>query len=292
MPDKSPKKRREPPKALTPLERFMAKVEVNKETGCWDWQAHKNAAGYGGFIPRKRGKSYKAHRWAYEFIAGKTIPDGYVLDHVTCSRPCCCNPDHLEPVTERENAMRGRSVAAANSKKTHCNFGHPLSGDNLYLYEGKKTARQCKACRTRRAEEHRLAGDRVQVAGSARRGPKAGGGTVEPNLNARALDFLVGHPRSSTAEIAFGLFGECDDQLEKRVRAAAGRLVWMGTVERDSHKRYSVVGQPGLPVTVDDPVASSPTPAQPLFCLRCRIAPRHSARLVCDPCRQAPPPSP
>jgi len=31
----------------------------------------------------------------------------------------CVNPDHLEPVTRRENILRGQSLMAHNARKTH-----------------------------------------------------------------------------------------------------------------------------------------------------------------------------
>lgn len=42
------------------------------------------------------------------------------------------------------------SVAALNAEKTHCKYGHPLSGDNLYV-EPKRGFRECRTCR--RAKE-------------------------------------------------------------------------------------------------------------------------------------------
>ena len=48
-----------------------------------------------------------AHRASYELAKGP-IPDGMHLDHL-CRVTCCINPDHLEPVTNRENARRGQA---------------------------------------------------------------------------------------------------------------------------------------------------------------------------------------
>ena len=46
-----------------------------------------------------------AHRFAYEEYVGP-IPDGLQIDHL-CRNKWCVNPEHLEPVTCRENALRG-----------------------------------------------------------------------------------------------------------------------------------------------------------------------------------------
>lgn len=96
-----------------------------------------------------------AHRFAYERLVG-LIPEGLQLDHL-CRVPYCVNPAHLEPVTSRENTMRGLNFAAVNAKKTHCLRGHLLSGDNLMTtpsYDG----RLCRTCRQlsdkKRRERH------------------------------------------------------------------------------------------------------------------------------------------
>ncbi len=86
----------------TPEESFFSKVDA---VGiCWEWTraTHK---GYGRFIaPDER--RWLAHRWCWEYLVGP-IPDGLVLDHL-CENKACVNPDHLEVVTQGENARRGQ----------------------------------------------------------------------------------------------------------------------------------------------------------------------------------------
>lgn len=55
-----------------------------------------------------KGKEHMAHRLVYEALVGP-IPPGLVLDH-TCRNRCCCSPDHLEPVTVKENTYRGEAL--------------------------------------------------------------------------------------------------------------------------------------------------------------------------------------
>jgi len=121
------------------VERFLAKIEFNGKKACWRWRGAASKGGYGSF---GRNPTWKAHRLAYTIFIGP-IPKGLTLDHL-CRNRTCVNPLHLEPVTQRENCLRGISPWARNARKTKCNKGHALSGKNLHL-EGK--SRRCRACR-------------------------------------------------------------------------------------------------------------------------------------------------
>ncbi len=126
----------------TPLkpDRFWSKV--NKTESCWLWTASINPEGYGKFWVAGKGR-LRAHRVAYELVVGP-IPEGLQIDHL-CRVRHCVNPSHLEPVTHRENLLRGIGIPAVNAKKTHCLRGHPFSGDNLYIEP--KGGRRCRECR-------------------------------------------------------------------------------------------------------------------------------------------------
>ena len=127
--------------------RFFDKISVDPETGCWNWTAGRIWNGYGQFW--LAGKKHYAHRVAYELLRGE-IPEGLQIDHL-CRNRACANPDHLEPVTCKENLLRGETFQAANAAKTHCPQGHPYSGDNLYVYpDGRRGCRTCKLERDRR----------------------------------------------------------------------------------------------------------------------------------------------
>jgi hypothetical protein len=71
------------------------------------------------------------------------VPEGLELDHL-CRVRGCVNPKHLEPVTHRENLMRGESWSAVNARKTHCPEGHPYDETNTYI-DGKGR-RRCREC--------------------------------------------------------------------------------------------------------------------------------------------------
>lgn len=138
-----------------PLEvRFWGRV--NKTTACWEWQGVVNREGYGLWTWRENGyhKSDSAHHFAY-IISGKEIPFGYHLDHL-CRNRKCCNPNHLEPVTPRENTLRGIGPSAENARKTHCKRGHEFTQCNTRLKQGKYgILRVCRKCQADAARERR-----------------------------------------------------------------------------------------------------------------------------------------
>lgn len=88
----------------------------------------------------------KAHRVAFELIRG-CIPNGLVLDHL-CRNRGCVNPDHLEPVTFRENIMRGVGYTAQQARKTHCRHGHEFTVENTYVWRGGRICRTCRRIQT------------------------------------------------------------------------------------------------------------------------------------------------
>jgi hypothetical protein len=97
-----------------------------------------------------------AHRFAYSVLVGP-IPDGLQIDHL-CRNEMCVNPEHLEPVTQRINMLRGTGPQAVNAQKTHCPKGHPLSGNNVYAHTVRATGtpgRRCRTCNTEAAREYR-----------------------------------------------------------------------------------------------------------------------------------------
>lgn len=125
----------------TAEERFAEKW-VADENGCHVWTAGKAGNGYGSFW---LGRTRLAHRVAWEWAKGH-IPDGRQLDHL-CRNRSCVNVDHLEPVTCRENVLRGVGIAAVNSNRTHCPKGHQLTESRMILVHGKlRRHRRCREC--------------------------------------------------------------------------------------------------------------------------------------------------
>ena len=132
----------------TAEERFWAKVNRQGPVECWLWIGAKMPNGYGSFgaTAGTKGTVY-AHRYAYTLLVGP-IPEGLWIDHL-CRIRLCVNPAHLEPVTPRENLMRGNGPAAINARKEHCPQGHPYDEANTEYV----ISRRCRTCRSHRRRE-------------------------------------------------------------------------------------------------------------------------------------------
>lgn len=136
------------------VERLLEKLIPDPVTGCLNWAGAKNLKGYGR-IKETRGPTRLPHRVAYEIARG-TIPEGLVIDHL-CRNPACCNPDHLEAVTLRENTRRGNS-GLKDAIKTHCPQGHPYDEVNTRrTLSGNRYCAICKRDQTNATSRRRRA---------------------------------------------------------------------------------------------------------------------------------------
>ena len=145
--------RTSPPSAEI-VERFWAKVDKSGPNGCWLWTA-STRRGYGHFW--WNGRLCLAHRVSWTLLRGE-IPEGLTLDHL-CRVHGCVNPDHLEPVTQKVNTLRGDTFPRRNSEKTHCAHGHRFTLENTrWTRVHGCTARVCRTCKreqTRRRDQKR-----------------------------------------------------------------------------------------------------------------------------------------
>lgn len=136
---------------LDRISTFLSRVDYRGENGCWNWMAGKKLGGYGEFKPHLGQNNRAAHTIMWEIRNG-AVPEGLFLDHL-CRNTTCVNPTHLEPVTCRENVLRGESIPAKNARKTHCGR---CGGEFDYFYiRNGSPRRACKACQHDRTRQYR-----------------------------------------------------------------------------------------------------------------------------------------
>lgn len=105
-------------------ERFWAKVDKNgpgpdpkwgAEGRCWKWMAAHSPQGYSRFDgPEGDGN---AHRASYILNVGP-IPSGHYIDHI-CHNRGCINPEHLRPVTNKQNMENLTDLQKNNTSGYH-----------------------------------------------------------------------------------------------------------------------------------------------------------------------------
>lgn len=128
--------------------RIRKRIKRDEKTSCWLWTGCI-CEGYGH--AKLGGLVRKVHRIIYEAVNGK-VKDGMVLDHL-CRVRHCCNPEHLEEVTQQENFDRGNGTLH-QTQKTTCPKGHLYDKENTYVT--KKGQRMCRACHMLKERERRL----------------------------------------------------------------------------------------------------------------------------------------
>lgn len=101
---------------------FWSKVRIpDRRADCWEWTGTRNGNGYGRAWMDS--KWVAAHRHSYIQFKGP-VPDGLHVRHL-CHNRLCCNPDHLDVGTAKENAQDSidagrfiRGAASGNAKLT------------------------------------------------------------------------------------------------------------------------------------------------------------------------------
>lgn len=139
------------------LQKIMEKVQVTDN--CWLWNGFVAPTGYGRV--KIHYKFRHAHRVIYELLV-EEISEDLVLDHL-CRNRQCVNPNHLEPVTVKENIMRGVGLASINAKKTHCKRGHAFDEGNTYTLKNKRYCRICERAKTKRLRQQKRESSHVHA---------------------------------------------------------------------------------------------------------------------------------
>jgi hypothetical protein len=98
-------------------ERFESYLE-SQENGCINWTGNKDKDGYGRIQFNR--KAIKSHRFAW-LLAGNTLPPGLVMRHKCVKNRSCCNVEHLELGTPKDNshdAMRDGTLTKGEDVNT------------------------------------------------------------------------------------------------------------------------------------------------------------------------------
>jgi hypothetical protein len=132
------------PAAVPLRERLFRSLVIDHESSCLLWTLSTTKAGYGQINVNRRISLVHIVMW--EMFEGP-VPAGLELDHVAargCVHRHCASIAHLEPVTHRENLLRGKSFSAVNAAATHCPALHRYDTANTYIRpDGTRECREC-----------------------------------------------------------------------------------------------------------------------------------------------------
>jgi len=131
-------------------EKMRGRIAPPDEKGCTIWLGARQSGGYGEVW--LGGRDCMVHRVVVEAVRGP-IPEGLVVDHL-CRNPSCCNPDHLEAVSQKENVRRGL-LGVLHVVKTVCKRGHDKSDAYFSITKAGHKRRTCRVCNREQGREAR-----------------------------------------------------------------------------------------------------------------------------------------
>lgn len=107
-----------PKKVTDPAAHFWSRVDQSAgPAACWPWLGYVRTDGYGQTRVFGERRTTATHRFAFQ-LANGWLPTGKgkadLLIRHTCDNRVCCNPEHLEPGTHKDNTAdciaRGRWI--------------------------------------------------------------------------------------------------------------------------------------------------------------------------------------
>lgn len=118
---------------------------------CWLFTGVRDHRGYGKIT--LNGRAHPVYRVTWASINGP-IPADLVIDHL-CRNPACVRPTHLEPVTSRENQVRGESPTMTAHRLGICLRGHVMTPETAWMKGNRRSCKIChRAAAARRLQAH------------------------------------------------------------------------------------------------------------------------------------------
>lgn len=111
---------------MTHFELILSKVQNVTNNECWPWEfAHHNGKGLVSIKNRMK----TCHSVAYTLRYGP-VPPNRELGH-TCWTVDCWNPEHVRPVTHKQNMNDEVVRPNSNYGKPFCPSGHEMVPENI-----------------------------------------------------------------------------------------------------------------------------------------------------------------
>lgn len=90
--------------------------EVDRDTGCWEWQGRRRPDGYG--LLSVEGENLRVHRLMYECHNDTVLDERTFVCH-HCDNPCCVNPEHLFAGTQKDNMVDRKNKGRVPKGESH-----------------------------------------------------------------------------------------------------------------------------------------------------------------------------
>lgn len=115
------------PRRAWTIDRLLATVEPDLNSGCWLWPRGNNGRGYGCL--RIDGTQHSAHRHSWRLHNGQIPPDMFVLHR--CDTPACVNPAHLFLGTHDANMADMKAKGRADDRRGEKSYAAKLAAEQV-----------------------------------------------------------------------------------------------------------------------------------------------------------------